>query len=174
MTFTRNLSIGADYKACRPEAVRPAGPAADVEVASIIFRTFVSGGIWFQAADPRVRHKAEMERMLAVIAEVTAENLEWKKRSEVGRFIWGVGGDQIGRDTAGRQDEAPFWVADIPHARGARRSPQRVLRLEAARHPQKTERANLAGSTRCCPGSVLRSASSHCVTQKSAIGSSRG
>ena len=30
--------------------------------------------------DPEVRHKAEMERMRAVIAEITAENLELKKR----------------------------------------------------------------------------------------------
>jgi transposase len=30
--------------------------------------------------DPEARHKAEMERMRAVIAEITAENLELKKR----------------------------------------------------------------------------------------------
>ena len=30
--------------------------------------------------DPEVRHKSEMERMRAVIAEITAENLELKKR----------------------------------------------------------------------------------------------
>jgi len=30
--------------------------------------------------DPEARHKAEMERMRAVIAEITAENLELKKK----------------------------------------------------------------------------------------------
>jgi putative transposase len=30
--------------------------------------------------DPEARHKAEIERMRAVIAEITAENLELKKR----------------------------------------------------------------------------------------------
>ena len=30
--------------------------------------------------DPEARHKTEMERMRAVIAEITAENLELKKR----------------------------------------------------------------------------------------------
>ena len=29
---------------------------------------------------PRLRHKAEIERMRAVIAEITAENLELKKK----------------------------------------------------------------------------------------------
>ncbi len=37
--------------------------------------------------DVEARHKAEIERMRAVIAEITAENLELKKRSEVGRLI---------------------------------------------------------------------------------------
>jgi len=30
--------------------------------------------------DPEARHKAELERMRAVIAEITAENLELKKK----------------------------------------------------------------------------------------------
>ena len=30
--------------------------------------------------DPEARHKAQMERMRAVIAEITAENLELKKK----------------------------------------------------------------------------------------------
>ena len=30
--------------------------------------------------DPEARHKAEIERMRAVIAEITAENLELKKK----------------------------------------------------------------------------------------------
>jgi transposase len=48
--------------------------------------------------DPEARHKAEMERMRAVIAEITAENLELKNRSEVGRFIASISGDESGRD----------------------------------------------------------------------------
>ena len=48
--------------------------------------------------DPEVRHKAEMERMRAVIAEITAENLKLKKRSEARRFIPGVSGDEGSSD----------------------------------------------------------------------------
>ena len=49
--------------------------------------------------DPEARHKAEMERMRAVIAEITAENLELKKGFEAGRFISSAGGDEGDRDT---------------------------------------------------------------------------
>jgi transposase-like protein len=48
--------------------------------------------------DPEARHKAEIERMRAVIAEITAENLELKKRFEVGRLIPSTGGDEGSRD----------------------------------------------------------------------------
>jgi hypothetical protein len=37
--------------------------------------------------DPEARHKAEMERMRAVIAEITAENLELKKKA-LHRNLW--------------------------------------------------------------------------------------
>jgi transposase-like protein len=49
--------------------------------------------------DPEARHKAEIERMRAVIAEITAENLELKKGFEAARFVPSTGGDQSGRDT---------------------------------------------------------------------------
>jgi len=34
--------------------------------------------------DAEARHEAEIDRLRAVVAEITAENLELKKRSEVG------------------------------------------------------------------------------------------
>ena len=46
----------------------------------------IGGGVEARCAatprkdDPEARHKAEMERMRAVIAEITAENLELKKK----------------------------------------------------------------------------------------------
>jgi hypothetical protein len=39
-----------------------------------------------------------MERMRAVIAEITAESLELKKGFEAGRYIPSTGGDESGRD----------------------------------------------------------------------------
>jgi len=48
--------------------------------------------------DPEARHKAEIDRMRAVIAEITAENLELKKGFEVGGFIQSAGGDEGGGD----------------------------------------------------------------------------
>ena len=49
-------------------------------------------------ADPEERYKAEIERMCAVIAEITAENLELKKRFEVGGFIQSTGTEESGSD----------------------------------------------------------------------------
>lgn len=37
--------------------------------------------------DAEARYKAELDRLRAVVAEITAENPELKKRSEAGRFV---------------------------------------------------------------------------------------
>jgi hypothetical protein len=66
--------------------------------------------------DPEARHKAEIERMREVIAEITAENLELKKRSEIGRFIASTGGDEGGGDADRRANQTTFGVVGVPHA----------------------------------------------------------
>ena len=83
--------------------------------------------------DAETRHKAEIERMRAVIAEITAENLELKKRSEAGRFIPSSGGDESGGDADRSANQTAVGVAGVSHAGRPGRSTQRVLRLEEAR-----------------------------------------
>jgi len=63
--------------------------------------------------DAESRHKAEIERMRAVIAEITAENLELKKRFEVGRSLASTGGDQGGGDADCDANEESFGVAGV-------------------------------------------------------------
>jgi hypothetical protein len=55
--------------------------------------------------DPEARHKTEIDRMRAVIAEITAESSELKKRSEIERFIPSTGGDESGRDADRRASQ---------------------------------------------------------------------
>lgn len=76
-----------------------------------------------------------MERMPAVIAEITAENLELKKRSEVGRSFPNTGGDESGRDADRRSNEDAIRVAGVSDTGRLGRAAQRVLRLEEARQP---------------------------------------
>ena len=45
-------------------------------------------------SDQEARREAELARLRAVIAEITAENLELKKRSEAGSLITGFGAEQ--------------------------------------------------------------------------------
>lgn len=81
--------------------------------------------------DAEARHKAEIERMRAVIAEITAENLELKRRSEVGGSISCTGGHQGGGDADRRADKEALGVAGVSHTGRPGRAAQRVLRLEA-------------------------------------------
>jgi transposase len=63
--------------------------------------------------DVEVRQKAQIERMQAVIAEITAENLELKKRSEVGGFISCTGGEQGSGDANRCGNEKALGVAGV-------------------------------------------------------------
>lgn len=83
--------------------------------------------------DRQARQEAEMARLRAVIAEITAENLELKKRFEVGGFIPCTGREQSGGDADRSAHETPIRLASASHAGGAGCAAERVLRLEAAR-----------------------------------------
>ncbi|MEO7775738.1 MAG: hypothetical protein ABIT36_10520, partial [Steroidobacteraceae bacterium] len=79
------------------------------------------------------RQEAEMTRLRAVIAKITAENLERKKRSEARRARPSACGDESPSDCDRETDEASIGLERRAYFVVARRSAQRVLRLEAAR-----------------------------------------
>jgi transposase-like protein len=86
------------------------------------------------------RHKAEIERLRAVVAEITAENLELKKRSEARRPHAGSGEDEDededGSDADRAADEEALGVDGAPHTGRPGRAEQRVLRLEESGEPR--------------------------------------
>jgi len=75
--------------------------------------------------DAEARHKAEIERMRAVIAEITAENLELKKRSETDGFIRCISIDQGSGDADRCANEEALGVAGC-----------RISSLRTTRFPQ--------------------------------------
>jgi len=87
----------------------------------------------WETHDRHARQAAEMARLRAVIAGITAENLELKKRFEVGGFIPCTGREQSGGDADGSAHETPIRLASASHAGGAGCAAERVLRLEATR-----------------------------------------
>jgi transposase len=90
--------------------------------------------------DAETRHKAEMDRMRAVIAEITAENLELKKGFEARGLIPSTGGDESSSDTDRGENQTAFGVAGVSHARRLGRAAQRLLRLEEAGEPRGPDR----------------------------------
>jgi hypothetical protein len=120
--------------------------------------------------DAEARYKAEIERMRAVIAEITAENLELKKRSEAYGFIPCTGGHQGSGDADRRAYEETLGVASVSHACRPGRAAQRVLRLEGAARAWKTVPASRAGCTRYCLRNARRSVTLPWAIQRSATG----
>ena len=82
--------------------------------------------------DEQARHAAELARLRSVIAEVTAENLELKKRFETGRSHSGTGGDASGSNRDGQTHEIPIWLGKPPVQLGDYRS-DRFLELTTPR-----------------------------------------
>jgi len=81
--------------------------------------------------DAETRHKAEIDRLRAVVAEITAENLELKKKSsEAAGFVESSGRNEGAGVTARRADPAPLRMASVQDAGGSRRASQCVLRVE--------------------------------------------
>jgi len=85
------------------------------------------------AGSEEARRQAELTRLRAVIALITAENLELKRRSEAGRFGARTGGHQGGGDRAGGAGKGAFGLSDGAHVAGFGRAAQRVLRGVSAR-----------------------------------------
>jgi hypothetical protein len=83
--------------------------------------------------DPEARHKAEMVRMRAVIAEITAENLQLKKGFEAQKLFPIIGGEEGGSNGDRRANQATMgggeWIGHSPPWIAA----QRLLPLEAGR-----------------------------------------
>ena len=81
--------------------------------------------------DQDSRREAELARLRAVIAEITAENLELKKRSEARRPVTGSGGGQSSGHADCRADEAAVGLVRTPDTLVAGHSTECVLQLAA-------------------------------------------
>jgi len=95
--------------------------------------------------DAEVRHKAQIDRLRAVVAEITAENLELKKRSETGRFIQSPSAEETGSDADRSANQTTLRVAGVSHTGRPGRAAQRVLRMEVARESERLDRQAVPG-----------------------------
>jgi len=109
-------------------------------------------------SDAEVRHKAEIDRLRAVVAEITAENLELKKDLKL---------DDLSRVPAQSKAEVIRIVRQTSSVPGGRRSyagsPGVPVACITGGYDARTWRivlARRAGCMRRCPRSVRRSASS--------------
>jgi len=85
--------------------------------------------------DAEARHKAEIDRLRAVVAEIMAENLELKKGSEVRGYIPSSRTEQSRSDPYRQTNQAAFWVAGASHTGCSWGAPKRLVRLAAVCEP---------------------------------------
>jgi len=81
-SFQEEIEAAARAAAARADGLKREAEAVERKIAGIM--TAIEDGMYTPALKERMKgleaHKAEIERMRAVIAEITAENLELKKR----------------------------------------------------------------------------------------------
>ena len=92
-----------------------------------------------------MRHKAQIDRLRAVVAEITAENLELEKRFETGRFIQSPSTEETGGDADRSANQITLRVAGVSHTGRSRCAAQRVLRMEEARESGRPDRQAVPG-----------------------------
>jgi transposase len=95
--------------------------------------------------DAETRHKAEIDRLRAVVAEITAENLELKKGFEVRGFIASLSTAQSRSDPHRETNKTALRMAGAPHAGGSWAAPERLLRLAATRKSGGSDWSPLPG-----------------------------